>query len=73
MLRTAAAPSALRSASALAPGQYRRSSVRRQGQWIAPAAAFASVVIVGALVSLLPLPQLLLSPPNATTTEQSEP
>ena len=55
-------------------GQYRRSSVRRQGQWIAPAAAFASVVIFGALVSLLPMPQRTPeSTPNATTTEQSEP
>ena len=39
--------------------------MRRQGQWIAPAAAFASVVIVGALVSLLPLPQRAPEPtPN---------
>ena len=55
-------------------GQYRRSSVRRQGQWIAPAAACASVVIVGALVSLLPLPQHTAEPTgNTTTTEQSKP
>ena len=55
-------------------GQYRRSSIRRQGQWIAPAAAVASVVILGVVVSLLPLPQRAPEPAsNATTTEQSEP